>query len=91
MYVKMSTQNEEKMSRKEKPELYKVALVFVLIGAFNWGTTAIVGKDIVSVLFEWIAEKGGQKEWGGYAARFVFALVAIAGLIVTLDVSSNGF
>ncbi len=91
MYVKMSTQNEEKMSHKEKSDLYKGALVLVLIGAVNWGTAAIVGKDVVSVLFEWIAEKFEQKEWGGYAARVVFALVAIAGIIVTSSVSSNGF
>lgn len=91
--LKMSTTNEEKVSTRKTSVFYQLCLVLVLVGALNWGTAAILGsgKDIVSVLSKMLADLIGNEQTADILPRVIFGVVAAAGIIVTLDVSSNGF
>lgn len=51
--------------------LNKIALLLVIIGAFNWGLIGLFGLDAVAWLF------GGQAALG---SRIVYTLVAVAGV-----------
>lgn len=46
----------------------RTALVLVIIGALNWATVSVFGFNFVTALF------------GDFIARFVYAIVALAGL-----------
>ena len=50
--------------------LQKVALIFTIIGAINWGLVGLLNIDLVAYLF------GSQTMF----ARIVYTLVAICGL-----------
>lgn len=52
--------------------LYKAALVFVIIGAVNWGLIGFFQFDLVASIF------GGQDS---FLARTIYAIVGIAGII----------
>ena len=49
----------------------KIALILIIIGAFNWGSIGIFGFDIVGWIF------GGQL---AVMSRIIFTIVGIAGL-----------
>lgn len=51
--------------------LDKISLVFVIIGALNWGSIGLFQFDIVAWIF------GGQ---GAILSRIVYTLVALAGI-----------
>lgn len=51
--------------------LDRIALLFVIIGALNWGSIGLFQFDFVA----WIG--GGQ---GGTFARIIYTVVALAGL-----------
>lgn len=51
--------------------LDKVALILVIIGAFNWGLIGLFGLDLVAWAF------GGQ---AAIVSRVVYTLVAVAGI-----------
>ena len=53
--------------------LYKVALVFVIIGALNWGMIGIFDVNLVSLLF-------GEDT---IITNIVYAIVGICGLLST--------
>ena len=91
--LKMSTTNEEKVCTRKTSVLYQICLILVLVGAFNWGTAAILGagKDIVSVLLAMLSKLVGVDEIGSFGPRVIFAVVTLAGIIVSLNVASNGF
>ena len=49
----------------------RIALLLVIVGAFNWGSIGLFGFDIVSWIF------GGA---GALMSRIIFTLVALAGV-----------
>ena len=49
----------------------RIALLLVIIGAFNWGSIGLFGFDIVGWIF------GGTS---ALASRIIFTLVALAGV-----------
>ena len=49
----------------------KLALIFVIIGALNWGLVGLFGLDAIAFLF------GGQAV---LASRAVYTVVAMAGI-----------
>lgn len=51
--------------------LDRIALVFVIIGALNWGSIGLFSFDIVAYLF------GGS---GAMVSRIIYTLVALAGV-----------
>ena len=51
--------------------LDKIALVFVIIGAINWGLVGLFQFDLVAFMF------GGP---GAILSRIVYTLVALAGI-----------
>ena len=51
--------------------IQKIALVFTIIGAINWGLIGLFGFDLVGWLF------GGQ---GAIISRIIFTIVGIAAL-----------
>ncbi len=51
--------------------LDRIALLLVIVGAFNWGSIGLFGFDIVGWLF------GGT---GALISRIIFTLVALAGV-----------
>ena len=53
--------------------LYKVALVFVIVGALNWGMIGIFDVNLVSLLF-------GEDT---IITNIVYAIVGICGLLST--------
>jgi uncharacterized membrane protein YuzA (DUF378 family) len=50
--------------------LDRIALLLVIIGAFNWGSIGLFGFDLVSWIF-------GS---GALMSRIIFTLVALAGV-----------
>jgi uncharacterized membrane protein YuzA (DUF378 family) len=57
--------------KEVKNMLDRIALLLVIIGAFNWGSIGLFGFDIVGWIF------GGT---GALASRIFFTLVALAGV-----------
>ena len=51
--------------------LDKIALIFVIIGALNWGMIGLFQLDVVAFMF------GGP---GAILSRVVYTLVALAGI-----------
>ncbi|MCL2095359.1 MAG: DUF378 domain-containing protein [Oscillospiraceae bacterium] len=51
--------------------LDRISLIFIIIGALNWGSVGIFGFDFVAWLF------GGQ---GATVSRIIYALVGLAGI-----------
>lgn len=51
--------------------LDRIALLLVIIGAFNWGSIGLFQFDIVAFIF------GGQ---GALLSRIIYTLVALSGL-----------
>jgi len=51
--------------------LDRISLIFIIIGALNWGSVGIFGFDFVSWLF------GGQ---GATVSRIIYALIGLAGI-----------
>lgn len=51
--------------------LQKIALVFTIIGAINWGLIGLFNFDLVASLFRDMT----------MVSRFIYSLVGIAGLI----------
>ncbi len=51
--------------------LDRIALILVIIGAFNWGSIGLFQFDIVAFIF------GSQ---GALLSRIIYTLVALAGL-----------
>jgi uncharacterized membrane protein YuzA (DUF378 family) len=51
--------------------LDKLSLIFIIIGAINWGSVGIFGFDFVSWLF------GGT---GTTVSRIIYTLVGLAGI-----------
>ena len=51
--------------------LNKVALILVIIGAFNWGLIGLFGLDAVAWLF------GGQ---ASLISRIVYTIIGVAGV-----------
>ena len=51
--------------------LNKIALILVIVGAFNWGLIGLFGIDAVAWLF------GGQM---AILSRIVYTVIAIAGV-----------
>ena len=51
--------------------LDRLSLIFIIIGALNWGSVGIFGFDCVAWLF------GGQ---GATFSRIVYTLVGLAGI-----------
>ena len=51
--------------------LDKIALIFVIIGALNWGMIGLFQLDVVAFMF------GGP---GAIISRIVYTLVALAGI-----------
>jgi uncharacterized membrane protein YuzA (DUF378 family) len=49
----------------------RLALLFVIIGALNWGLIGFFQFDLVATLF------GGQGSW---LSRIIYSLVGLAGL-----------
>ena len=49
----------------------RLALLFVIVGAINWGLIGLIKYDLVASLF------GGQAT---YVSRIIYALVGLAGL-----------
>ena len=49
----------------------RIALLLVIIGAFNWGSIGLFQFDIVAFIF------GGQ---GALLSRIIYTLVALSGL-----------
>lgn len=52
--------------------LQRIALIFTIIGAINWGLIGFFQYDLVSAIF------GGQ---GAALSRIIFGIVGLAGLI----------
>ena len=51
--------------------LNKIALILVIVGAFNWGLIGLFGLDAVAWLF------GGQM---AILSRIIYTVIAIAGV-----------
>jgi len=51
--------------------LDRISLIFIIIGALNWGSVGIFGFDFVSWLF------GGQ---GATVSRIIYSLIGLAGI-----------
>ena len=51
--------------------LDRIALLLVIIGAFNWGSIGLFGFDLVAWIF------GGQD---AIASRIIYTVVALAGI-----------
>ena len=59
------------LSQRGNVMIDRIALLLVIVGAFNWGSIGLFGFDIVSWIF------GGA---GALASRIIFTLVALAGV-----------
>lgn len=58
-------------NREDKKMLDRLSLIFIIVGALNWGSVGIFGFDFISWLF------------GGSAAtvsRILYTLVGLAGI-----------
>jgi uncharacterized protein len=60
--------------------LHSVALLLVIIGAINWGLVGLAGIDLVAAMF------GSATE----AARIVYVLVGVAGLVLAVTSATRG-
>jgi uncharacterized membrane protein YuzA (DUF378 family) len=52
--------------------LQRIALIFTVIGAINWGLIGFFQFDLIAAIF------GGQ---GSFLSRILYSIVGIAGLI----------
>ena len=59
------------LSQRGNVMIDRIALLLVIVGAFNWGSIGLFGFDIVSWIF------GGA---GALLSRIIFTLVALAGV-----------